>query len=92
MVTAKIGILGAFAQCIFRGDHKMVTFRGNELSNKFLTGPVGVVVCRVNIIPACIHICIENLAAFIFRRAPAPIIAECHRTKAQFGNTQATAS
>src|SRR5687768_12141125 len=81
VVATKVGVSWAFTQSVFGGDHKTVPIGGDEFPNKFLTGPIGIVVGCVNIITTCIYKSIEDLLTLRFWRAPAPIISKRHSAK-----------
>jgi hypothetical protein len=61
---------------------------GHELAEQRFAGAVGVDVGGVNEVAARFQKGVVDFAALLFRRAPAPILAEGHRSQAQFRNAK----
>src|SRR5215510_12794348 len=88
MVATKIWIIFQFSERILGRDHKMIPVASYKLTDELLAGAISVVIGCVNeITPGPSRKRIKNFLAFIFRRAPAPVIAKGHRAKAQLRNS-----
>ena len=84
VVAGGVGVAGARLERVFGGDHEMLAVGGDEFADKAFAGAVGVAIGRVDEVAAGRGIGIEHLLADFFRRAPAPVFAESHRSQGQF--------
>src|SRR5262245_52306409 len=81
MVSATVWVCFAFGERVLGRDNKMIPVALYEFTHEFLTCSIGIVVGRVDEIPARFGKRVEDFAAFLFRRAPAPVIAKGHRAE-----------
>ena len=78
--------------CIFGRKHDLLAMPGDELAHELLAGAIGINVRRVDEIAARFAKGIVNLARFILRTTPAPILAKGHRAETEIGDAQSAAA
>ena len=89
VVPAAVGIVGAHVQRVFRGEDEPLPPFFQELPHELLAGAVGVQVGGVDEVAARVRERIEDPAALLLRRPPAPLLAERHRPQAQLRHPKA---
>jgi len=92
-IAGTISIFAGESVCEFGADHKAIALACNELTEKALAHSAGIdFVGSIYVISASFDKRVEDLLTLFFVCAPSQTVAECHRSKSQFGDPQSTVS
>jgi hypothetical protein len=89
MIAGRVGIVAGSGVGVLGRQHDPVAVPRHELAQQLFAGTVGVDVGGVDEVAARLQEGVVDVAAFVVRRAPAPILAESHRPQAQLRDSQA---
>lgn len=82
----------AYAQGVFSGQDETVALPLDKLAQEPFTRPIRVIASCIDEVPTGLGKGIEDPAALLSGRAPAPILAERHSTETELRNVQAAAT
>src|SRR5207248_4544522 len=87
-----VRIARTIGERVLRRQDEVVAIGRDELSDEPLRRPVRVVAGRVDEVAVGLDVAVEDATALLFRRAPAPVLAEGHRAQAELRDAQAASS